>query len=290
MKRCFGSILSFLFFVEALNGASSTEVRIHFQEVSEEKPPVFTVLVERGEANSLEFGIALDNTFSEEWEKVIAQVCQAVKMENETYMLAFNLEGSLEAVQALPFLEEQVMDLLSQLPFISSSVDSRIASIYSPFAVPALQGWGDSDEDADSPKSPAAKPFFDLPIAIEDKINIRQLMSSMADKNLVQLFLDKKSMEKLGDKIRRVHPLRFMGFILSDSSLKKYLTVIANDSIKWDNFIGGFEERMKKEAKAGNLDVYGPGFAELLQTDSNLVQDYLKKKNYVGLVKKLMYN
>ena len=83
-----------------------------------------------------------------------------------------------------------------------------------------LQGWGNSASTDPEPKTPEAIPFFSLSLLNEDKKNIRKLITTMSDKNIVQLFLDIKTMNKLGDKIRRVHPLRFIGFILSDPYLR----------------------------------------------------------------------
>ncbi len=154
--------------------------------------------------------------------------------------------------------------------------------------VPVMQGWGEGDVSQSSSKEGA--PFFNLPLTSTDKQNIRKLITSMADKSYVQLFIEKKALEKLGDKIRPIYPLRFMGCILEDPYLRRCLQIISEDSLKWGPFISGFEENMKKEEKSKSFHLYAPGFAELLQASQKDVESFLNNKDYTGLVKYFLVN
>jgi hypothetical protein len=135
------------------------------------------------------------------------------------------------------------------------------------------------------PKSEEAKLFFELPFPDEDKVTTRKLITSLADKNVLQLLLDRKSLEKKGDKVRHVHPLRFIGFILADSNLNRCMKSISKTTFTWDHFVEGFEKRMKEENKAGNLNRYVPGFADYMEADRNVVQRYINRGDYSGLIK-----
>ena len=92
-------------------------------------------------------------------------------------------------------------------------------------------------------------------------------------------------MERRGDQIHHVHPMRFIGFILGDSQLRRCMKSIHKNSFKWNGFIEGYEKRMKEEYKAGNLNRFVPGLADYLDVDRNEIQYYISHKNYEGLVK-----
>ncbi len=149
------------------------------------------------------------------------------------------------------------------------------------------KGW---EPTADSikigePKSEESKRFFDLPVTEEEKSIIRKIITTMADKNVIQLLLEKKSMERKGDKIQPVHPLRFAGIVLTDPNLKRCMKLITKSTFKWNGFLDGYEKRMKEEARAGTLMCYAAGLADLLEVDRFVIMSYLNQGNYGGLIK-----
>lgn len=150
-----------------------------------------------------------------------------------------------------------------------------------------MKGWEPSSEGTrgGEPKSEEAKLFFNLPLTDEDKVIIRKIVTSMADKNVLQLLMDKKSMERKGDKIRPVHPMRFIGFVLSDPNLRRCMKLVSKTTFKWGGFLDGYEKRMKEESKAGNLFRYTAGLADLLEVERHVIQRYLNQSDYEGLVK-----
>ena len=204
-------------------------------------------------------------------------------------------DGKEEGIYAFTFKEKEeflekfseMKDTFSQdLLFESTALNRnyRQQRQSTGYEFPVMRGWGDVADADVEPKTEEARPFFDLPLTNDDKKNIRKLITTLADKNILQLLLDKKGMEKLGDKIRPVHPLKFASFILKDPYLKKCLRTIEKDSLKWGPFVDGFEEKMKTETKAGKILVYIPGFLELLDADPKQVQKLLQNKNYSGFL------
>lgn len=170
----------------------------------------------------------------------------------------------------------------SGFSFIEGNLYKR--EVYRNYEIPVMRGWGDTVDVEIEPQTEEAMPFFDLPLTNEDKKNIRKLIIAMADKNILQLLMEKKNMEKLGLKIRPVHPLKFAAFILKDPYLKKCLRTIEKDSLKWGPFVDGYEEKMKEESKAGRMLVYIPGFVEFLNCDAKQVQKLMQNKDYVGFL------
>ena len=199
-------------------------------------------------------------------------------------------EGGEESVYAFTFEEkDEMVEKISEMEEILSQdllfeANSQKRQVMSDYGFPVMKGWGDAADVDVEAKTEEAKPFFDLSLTNEDKKNIRKLVSTMADKNILQLLMEKKSMEKLGDKIRPVHPLKFAAFILKDPYLKKCLRTIEKDSLKWGPFVEGYEEKMKTEAKAGRMLVYVPGFIEFLDADAKQVQKLIQNKDYAGLL------
>lgn len=153
--------------------------------------------------------------------------------------------------------------------------------------IPVQKGWEPAPGEGIGgvPKSEEAKLFFDLPLTDKDKVTTRKLITNMADKNVLQLLMDRKSMERKGDEVRPIHPLKFIGFILADPNLNRCMKSVSKTSFKWSSFVEGFEKRMKEENKAGNLNRYIPGFADYMEVDKGVVQNYINQGNYEGLIK-----
>lgn len=134
----------------------------------------------------------------------------------------------------------------------------------------------------------ANEPFFQLPLNEKEKRLIKIIISTMADKNIIQLALEKRTLEKKGKKVNHVHPLRFIGYILSNHSLKENLRAIKKSSFKWDAFIDGFSKRMREELSNGNIYQHINGFASLVGSTPDHVKRYIDKKDWEGLVKSLL--
>jgi hypothetical protein len=132
------------------------------------------------------------------------------------------------------------------------------------------------------------QPYYHLRLTHEDQKNIEKLIKKLADLNVFELLLKKKEMEKLGDKIQPVHPLRFIGYIYSCPDLKKRLSKIHDNYFKWKNFIGGFGDRMSLEFSRNNLTSYLPGFSHFTGIPLQKVESYVQRKDWDGLVISMM--
>ena len=127
--------------------------------------------------------------------------------------------------------------------------------------------------------------YNQLRLSDSDKKYIKKIITTMAENNVFQLLLDKKSLEKKGKQIRPVHPLRFLGFICADHHLRKCLHSISKNHFKWSSFVDGFKDRMKEESKKGQLLPYVPGFSSQINANPALVEDFINRGDYEGLMK-----
>ncbi|MBI2743022.1 MAG: hypothetical protein HYX48_03810 [Chlamydiales bacterium] len=158
----------------------------------------------------------------------------------------------------------------------------------------------DEDEDLEDPfLAPSDLPpsadadiadFSQLPLHEWEKQTIAYILTSMSDKNVFQLLIDKKDMERKGDKINHVHPLRFIGYACSDLKLKRALKLIKKNGFKWDNLIDGFSRRLREEATRNNVQRFIPGFAELLNVEVKDVTPFIQRLDCDGLVRFLIGN
>ncbi len=130
--------------------------------------------------------------------------------------------------------------------------------------------------------------FFDLPLHDWEKQIISYIVTSMSEKNVFQLLLEKRDMERKGKKINPVHPLRFLGYVCEDPKLKKGMKTFKKNLFKWDNFINGLAGRLKEEAAKENLLRFTPQFAQHVGANLDTVVSHLMQADYEGLVVYLM--
>lgn len=136
--------------------------------------------------------------------------------------------------------------------------------------------------------SSSLEPYYLLPINDREKRLIYAIFTTMAEKNIIQLAIDKRTMERKGKRVNHVHPLRFVGYILANPELKSCLKKINKSSFKWDAFIDGFSRRMKEEYSNGNLHVHIPGFCHEVGANTHEVTRFIEKKDWEGLVLSLL--
>ncbi|MEN9343987.1 MAG: hypothetical protein RLZZ453_774 [Chlamydiota bacterium] len=130
--------------------------------------------------------------------------------------------------------------------------------------------------------------FYDLPLSQDEKKTITAIITTMAENNIFQLAFHKSSLEKKGKKIDHVHPLRFMGHILSNHTLKNHIRTIKKSSFKWDALIDGFSKKMREQVSKNNVYQHLPGFAEAVGTTPDKLTPYIQRGDFEGIVKSLL--
>ncbi|QZA59401.1 hypothetical protein [Candidatus Rhabdochlamydia porcellionis] len=131
--------------------------------------------------------------------------------------------------------------------------------------------------------------FYQLPLLEEDKKNIRIIIKTMAEKGLVKLLLERRYLEKKGDQVNYIHPLRFIGYIFSDEKLKNCMRQIKTSRFKWNEFIKGFSRRMDEEYAVDNLTRFIPEFVEQVHPQHpERIEDFIRKKSWEEFVTDLL--
>lgn len=95
-----------------------------------------------------------------------------------------------------------------------------------------------------------------------DQNNITKLITRLGNWGVGRLLWHVKEMNRLGDRIRHIHPLSFLGYIYSQPELIKCMKLINRSYFKRKEFITGLSEKMEMEAKRDNLLPYVRDFSE----------------------------
>jgi hypothetical protein len=130
--------------------------------------------------------------------------------------------------------------------------------------------------------------YYELSLPDHERKLIHELVRNMAEKSIWGLLFKKREMERLGKRVNHVHPMRFIGYILAEPRLKRYLKEVSTSSFKWDHFIDGFSKRMKEETARDNVMRYIPGMAHSLKFDPARMAAFIHDKDYDGLVQAIL--
>lgn len=159
-----------------------------------------------------------------------------------------------------------------------------------------LEFLGSSEDSSSLPKlklvnsdaESRVAPFHQLRLTPQDQKNIEKLIKHLGDKKYGELLSKKREMDALGDKIHPVHPLRFLGYIISRKDLKERMQKVVHDRLKWIVFMKGFGDRMSHEKHRGHLLSYVPGLAQMLGVEEKKVEHYIHSSDWGGLIKFLI--
>lgn len=83
--------------------------------------------------------------------------------------------------------------------------------------------------------------------------DIHYILTILANKPLAKLVFYKASLERAGDRINHLHPLRFLEGIFMEEETKVAIRNIRKRSWVWKDFVGGFDRSFKEETAKSNL-------------------------------------
>ncbi|MBS0604370.1 MAG: hypothetical protein JSS60_04940 [Verrucomicrobia bacterium] len=134
--------------------------------------------------------------------------------------------------------------------------------------------------------SPVADPFSDLPITSSHRQKIYTLIHTMGTTSAPMLLFKKAELEQIGVDIQNVHPLKFLDYIFRHPSLPRDMASLAESSLKWNPFVGGLSEKLRREAST--LPGCKTGFARSLNVSLSDLEPFFARSDWDGLVKFLI--
>lgn len=87
--------------------------------------------------------------------------------------------------------------------------------------------------------------------------------------------------KELGERIKPVHPLKFLSTIFSNKTLVDKIRGIFSNIFKRKEFLAGVNVSLNKE---NNLLEYLPDFSSEIDVDENTLRPYFEKRNWTEMV------
>lgn len=189
---------------------------------------------------------------------------------------------SAENSLSLTTNEESIENSTIEAPFEEESSYSESNVANSNLSEPSLMLY------FAEPQTPQDS-YYNLPINDYEAKTIRNIIHIMADNNPVKLLFKEGELNRMGDQINHVHPLKFLSAIFDNPNGRKDMKKVMDNSFKFNGFMeggkrGGLSRRMNDEFQKNNLFQHVPGFAKHLNVDPNAVTAYIQKKDWKGLV------
>jgi hypothetical protein len=137
-------------------------------------------------------------------------------------------------------------------------------------------------------KRPPAKSvdvaYKDLPCTEQDRNNIYEIISNMAEKGKLNLLFQQSHLRELGAQINHVHPLTLLSVIFTNAYLKSCMFYIWGDYFKRNNFIDGLAPALTREAEKGKLSIYLEDFAKDLGIPAETLKTYFDSRDWENMV------
>lgn len=129
--------------------------------------------------------------------------------------------------------------------------------------------------------------YYSLPVTAKEKENIRYIIRSLAKYQWDDLAKEKSTLEKVGDSINHIHPLRFLQCVFTDEELKTGLFVIRHKSIVWGKYYDGLKKSLNEESQS-NILQFVDDFAHHVGVSPHAILPYIQARQWSGLIDYLL--
>ena len=133
--------------------------------------------------------------------------------------------------------------------------------------------------------------FAELPRTAEDEVKITDLISTMGSNGKIALLLHhERRLRKMGDELRYIHPLKFIGFIFSKPDLKEHMGSIFDDFFKRINFVKDYSQAIDVFDLKNMLVIYVDDFCKEVDVNPDKIRPFINNKDWEGLLRFLINN
>ncbi len=124
----------------------------------------------------------------------------------------------------------------------------------------------------------------------KDKTTIATIISWMAEHGKLWLLAHKGELNRMGDDIDHVHPLKFLETIFSNSYLKDCMFEIWDDYFKRNGFMDGLRGSLDAKVATKELHKYLPEFSKAIKIHQDKLAPFLDNRSWDDFVYFLMVN
>lgn len=153
-----------------------------------------------------------------------------VSPEGEYYVM------SVEPEETFSNVIEQINTRFSSLPLDNIYVAGNVNEIW-------------IDKGGKKPRD------YNKAVSSKEKKEISYIVNTLAKSSLAKIATSRSSLKKSGDKVDRVHPLRFLMCCFTDEELKAGVHAIKERGWIWKEFFGGLSESLTEESSLNNLRI-----------------------------------
>lgn len=212
-----------------------------------------------------------------------AQEILVCSVQGSSYLMEIDAEESFVEVV------DRIEDLLSRESAAMGDHSLWSSDSFGPsFHMQVLAA--NNNNDFQNAKKSTSKPRnYHTSVTKEEKKNIAYLVTNLGNKSLVAILGMKSSLEKAGDRVNHVHPLRFLMCIFTDNELKAGFANVRNRSTLWKDFFGGLRDSLEEESLRGNVQPsFVQHFASKVGIDPNLIMGLIEERRWADFVDTLI--
>ncbi len=121
---------------------------------------------------------------------------------------------------------------------------------------------------------------YNKPLTQSDSQDIKYIINNLSNSSLINIMLNRSSIERAGDRIDSVHPMQFLLHVFTNPELIAYIHNIKERSLIWKDFYQGLANSLQTESSEDNLDQYIPDFALKLKINAAPLVQAAGEKNW----------
>jgi hypothetical protein len=145
------------------------------------------------------------------------------------------------------------------------------------------------NSEPQTPAAPHPPPYATLDCSENDKKFIAKLTGMLAEHNQLWFFFHRNELkEKIKPLKDKVHFLKILEAIFTNSRLKSDIKKIHKTASKWKAVVHETKKKMNKLEKAGHLYTYTNDFAIAVGLPPAETQGYFQRKDWNGLLAHLI--
>lgn len=140
------------------------------------------------------------------------------------------------------------------------------------------------ETDLSQPKVSSPPNFKDLSCTKEQKTHIHEIISTLGTQGKMSLLWQQSHLRELGDKIKDVHPLKFIAIIITDPYLKNCIGAVWQDYFKRNGFLEDLIPSINREMEKGKFQIYIPNFAQEVGVNPDHLQKFIVTKDWENFI------
>lgn len=122
-----------------------------------------------------------------------------------------------------------------------------------------------------------------------EKEDLKYVITTLATASWPTLLAKKSSLNKAGDRIDHLHPLRFLRTIFTNEELNSCLHVIRDRSKVWSEFFSGLSGTLEQEANKDNMSLeIVKDFAKSVKVELKHIQKHIENREWKDFIEALL--